>query len=133
MIQGFEELTEPISEREAAEFLPPILEGLKTKVGRQKAVTNKAIVAGLRQNRGIRISEARVRTIINHIRCNDLVPCLVATSEGYYIAETEQELLDYETSLEGRERAINEVRESIRRQRMAKYHRKSCQMTMTLI
>ena len=54
MIQGFEELTEPISEREAAEFLPPILEGLKTKVGRKKAVTNKAIVAGLRQNRGIR-------------------------------------------------------------------------------
>ena len=48
----------------------------------------------------------------------------------YYIAETEQELLDYETSLEGRERAINEVRESIRRQRMAKYHRKSFQMTM---
>ena len=132
MIQGFELETEPLNEREQNELLPPIVAGLQTKIGRHKAVTNKAIVAGLRQNRGIRISEARVRKIINHLRCNDLVPCLVATSEGYYIAETEQELLDYETSLEGRERAISEVRESIRRQRMDRFHRKSFQMTIAL-
>ena len=130
MIQGFELETEPLNEREQNELLPPIVAGLQTKIGRQKAVTNKAIVAGLLQNRGIRISEARVRKIINHIRCNDLVPCLVATSEGYYIAESEQELLDYETSLEGRERAINAVRESIHRQRMDRFHRKSFQMTI---
>ena len=131
MINGFELETEPLNERELNELLPAIVEGLLTKVGRQKAVTNKVIVAGLKQNRGIKISEARVRKIINHIRCNDLVPCLVATSEGYYIAETEQELLDYETSLEGRERAINNVRESIRRQREQRFHRRSFQTQMT--
>ena len=123
MIQGFELETEPLNEREQNELLPPIVAGLQTKIGRQKAVTNKAIVAGLLQNRGIRISEARVRKIINHIRCNDLVPCLIATSDGYYIAETEQELLDYEESLAGREDAIREVRMSIRRQRILKYHK----------
>jgi len=122
MITGFEEFTEPLSEKEQTVFLPPILEGLRAKIGREKAVTNKAIMRGLLINRGIKISEARVRKIINHIRCNDLVPCLVATSEGYYIAETEQELLDYEESLEGRENAIHEVRMSIHRQRKKKYH-----------
>ena len=121
MITGFEELTEPLTEKEETVFLPPILQGLRAKIGREKAVTNKAIIHGLRVNRGIKISEARVRKIINHIRCNDLVPCLIATSEGYYIAQTEQELLDYEESLAGREDAIREVRMSIRRQRMGKY------------
>ena len=123
MITGFEELTEPLTEKEETVFLPPILQGLRAKIGREMAVTNKAIIHGLRVNRGIKISEARVRKIINHIRCNDLVPCLIATSEGYYIAQTEQELLDYEESLEGREDAIREVRMSIRRQRMSKYHK----------
>ena len=131
MIKGFDELTEPLNEREETVFLPTIVEGLRKKVGRRMAVTNRAIVTGLRVNRGIKISEARVRKIINHIRCNDLVPCLVATSEGYYIAETEQELLDYEASLEGRERAIYEVRESIHRQRLCKYHQ-STQLQLNL-
>ena len=123
MITGFEELTEPLTEKEETVFLPPILQGLRAKIGREMAVTNKSIIQGLRVNRGIKISEARVRKIINHIRCNDLVPCLIATSEGYYIAQTEQELLDYEESLAGREDAIREVRMSIRRQRMSKYHK----------
>ena len=123
MITGFEELTEPLTEKEETVFLPPILQGLRAKIGREMAVTNKTIIQGLRVNRGIKISEARVRKIINHIRCNDLVPCLIATSEGYYIAQTEQELLDYEESLEGREDAIREVRMSIRRQRILKYHK----------
>ena len=123
MITGFEELTEPLTEKEEKVYLPPIVQGLRAKIGREKAVTNKAIIQGLRVNRGIKISEARVRKIINHIRCNDLVPCLIATPEGYYIAQTEQELLDYEESLAGREDAIREVRMSIRRQRRGKYHK----------
>ncbi len=123
MINGFEEITEPLTEKEETLFLPPILKGLRTKIGRENAVTNKAIVLGLKLNLGIKVSEARVRKIINYIRCNDLVPCLVATSEGYYIAKSEQELLDYEESLEGRESAIREVRLSIHRQRLNKYHK----------
>ena len=122
MINGFEEQTEPLTEKEESIFLPPIVRGLRSKIGREMAVTNKAIVTGLKANLGIKISEARVRKIINHIRCNDLVPCLVATSEGYYIAANEQELLDYEGSLEGREDAIRKVRLSIHRQRINKYH-----------
>lgn len=132
MLNGFEEVTEPLTEKEEKVFLPPILRGLRTKIGKSRAVTNKSITRGLKENCGLTISEARVRKIINYIRCKDLVPCLIATSEGYYIAETEQELLDYEESLAGRESAIREVRESIQRQRMRKYWNKQSQLEIEL-
>lgn len=86
------------------------------------SVTNKAIIEGMKKNLGLSISDARVRKLINHIRTKDLVPCLIATSNGYYIAETEQELKEYEESLLGREEAIRNVRLSIQRQRNRKYH-----------
>ena len=44
MITGFEEQTEPLTEQEREVFLPPIIKGLRVKVGKEKAVTNKAIV-----------------------------------------------------------------------------------------
>lgn len=121
MITGFEEQTKPLTDNEREVFLPLIIEGIRVRHGKENAITNKEIVSRLRERRGVKMSEARVRKIVNHIRCNDLVPCLIATSDGYYIAETEQELLDYEESLAGREDAIREVRLSIRRQRMSKY------------
>ena len=41
---------------------------------------------------------------------------LIATSEGYYIAETRKELEVYLKSLEGREGAIHAVRKSLEKQ-----------------
>ena len=121
MINGFEEQTEPLTEYEESEILPHIVRGLRLKVGKAMSVTNKAIVEGMKRNLGLKITEPRVRKIINHIRVNDLVPCLIATSQGYYIAESEQELKDYEESLLGREEAIRSVRLSIQRQRRHKF------------
>lgn len=125
MIQGFTEQTEPLTEYEEQTLLPQLVRGLRTKVGRAMSVTNKAIIDGMKRNLGLSISDARVRKLINHIRNNDLVPCLIATSQGYYIAESEQELKDYEESLLGREEAIRNVRMSIQRQRFNKYHQQS--------
>lgn len=121
MIQGFSEQTEPLTEYEVETLLPQLVRGLRTKVGKAMSVTNKAIIDGMKRNLGLSISDARVRKLINHIRNNDLVPCLIATSQGYYIAESEQELKDYEDSLLGREEAIRSVRLSIQRQRKRKY------------
>lgn len=121
MIQGFTEQTEPLTEYEEQTLLPQLVRGLRTKIGRAMSVTNKAIIDGMKRNLGLSISDARVRKLINHIRNNDLVPCLIATSQGYYIAESEQELKDYEDSLLGREEAIRSVRLSIQRQRKRKY------------
>ena len=121
MIQGFTEQTEPLTEYEEQTLLPQLVRGLRTKVGKNNAVTNTAIVRGMKANLNLVVSEPRVRKIINHIRNNDLVPCLIATSQGYYIAESEQELKEYEDSLLGREEAIRSVRLSIQRQRKRKY------------
>ena len=121
MIQGFQEQTEPLTEYEEQTLLPQLVRGLQTKIGKAMSVTNKAIIDGMNRNLGLKISDARVRKLINHIRTNDLVPCLIATINGYYIAESEQELKEYEESLLGRESAIRQVRLSIQRQRQRKY------------
>lgn len=121
MINGFQEQTEPLTEYEETQLLPQIVRGLSLKVGKNNAVTNTAIVRGMKENLNLRTTEPRVRKIINHIRINDLVPCLIATSQGYYIAESEQELKDYEESLLGREEAIRSVLLSIQRQRRHKF------------
>lgn len=121
MIQGFSEQTEPLTEYEEQTLLPQLVRGLQTKIGKAMSVTNKAIIDGMNRNLGLKITDARVRKLINHIRVHDLVPCLIATSQGYYVAESEQELKEYEESLLGREAAIRQVRLSIQRQRQHKY------------
>lgn len=122
MIKGFDNGTAPLTGYETWVLLPQLISGLKTKQGRRSAVTNKCIVSRLKGS--FKISEARVRKIINHIRTNDLIPGLIATSDGYFIAEAESELLEYEESLKGREDAIREVRQSIARQRRILYEQK---------
>ena len=121
MITGFEEQTEPLTDQEREVFLPPIIKGLRVKVGKEKAVTNKDIVRGLKANCDIKIGEARVRKMINYIRNNDIIPCLIATSKGYYIAETKNEILDYIDSLYGRVEAIEADALSMKRQMLARW------------
>ena len=121
MITGFEEQTEPLTDMEREVFLPPIIKGLRVKVGKDKAVTNRDIVRGLKANLDIKIGEARVRKMINHIRNNDIIPCLIATSKGYYIAETPEEVDDYIDSLYGRIEAITADVESMKRQKSERW------------
>ncbi|NLO70238.1 MAG: hypothetical protein GX102_04710 [Porphyromonadaceae bacterium] len=121
MITGFINETAPLSEYEMSVLLPIMIRGLQTKKGKENAVKNAQIVRSLKGS--YKITETRVRKLINHIRTNDIIPGLIATSDGYYIAQTETELLDYEDSLKGRESAIREVRMSIERQRRRLYSR----------
>ena len=119
MIKGFSNETSPLNDYELRVLLPVILAGLKNKQGKRNAVTNNYIIGRLRQS--YKVDAPRLRKIINHIRTNDLLPGLIATSEGYYLATSEQELMDYEDSLRGREEAIKAVRLSIARQRRILY------------
>ena len=120
MIKGFSNETSPLNDYELRVLLPVILAGLKDKQGKRNAVTNGYIIGRLKQQ-GYRIDAPRLRKVINHIRTNDLIPGLIATSEGYFLAEDEQELMDYEDSLRGREGAIKAVRLAIARQRRMLY------------
>lgn len=129
MIKGFSNETAPLNDYETGVLLPIFIRGLKEKVGHLNAVTNKHIVKQLRGT--CKISEARVRKIINHIRTHDLIPGLIATSEGYFIAETEAALREYEESLQGREDAIKQVRISIARQRRQLYEQQQVEHNLT--
>lgn len=120
MIKGFSNETSPLNDYELRVLLPVILAGLKDKQGKRNAVTNGYIIGRLKLQ-GYRIDAPRLRKVINHIRTNDLIPGLIATSEGYFLAEDEQELMDYEDSLRGREEAIKAVRLAIARQRRMLY------------
>lgn len=115
MIKGFENETAPLSEYEERTLLPVMVRSLAAKRGRASAVTSTYICTRLRA-KGYDINGARVRKLINHIRVNGLVPRLIATSDGYYIASDNGELMAYIDSLRGRENAIKAVREAIERQ-----------------
>ena len=126
MIKGFDKQTETLSDYERNTLVPVMVRSLAGHIGKAAAITNKYICSRMRLC-GYQISDARVRKIVNHIRTNGLVQCLIATSGGYYVAETEEELKEYEDSLLGREQAIREVRLSIERQRRIKYHKEPWQ------
>ena len=115
MLNGFTTETAPLSYSEK-NLIPPFVTFLENARGKDNAVTNRDL-----QALGYHLPSVRVRKIINHIRTNNLVPCLVASNKGYYIAETEQELLDYEESLTGRANEILRVRDKIAEQRMERY------------
>lgn len=111
MIQGFEEQTQPLTDAEL-ELLPLFVRSFNHRKGKINAITNKDIIAKLK-DRGISISEPRVRKIINHIRNEALVPGLVASSEGYYVSDNPSEIEGYIKSLAGRISAISKVKDSM--------------------
>ena len=115
MINGFDNETAPLTDIEL-DMLPSVIGVLKSRYGKESAITNKNLRESFPD-----LTDARVRKLINHIRNNTLVPCLIATSKGYYVASTEQELRDYEDSLRARADAIMSVCESIKQQRTARF------------
>ena len=116
MVNGFEKETEELSEYELTELLPILVEHLPKKLGVEKATTGAAIRKGIELNLDFVISGARLRKLINYIRKNDLVPCLVASSKGYYVATDNADVQRFIESLEQREAAIRNVRLSMQRQ-----------------
>lgn len=111
----FEPDTSKLSEYEMDELMPVMVKCLQNKVGKENAVTNCYMVEKM-QEHGYKISEARVRKIINYIRIHGLIDRLMASNKGYYITEDENEMSNYIQSLIGREEAIHEVRMAMENQ-----------------
>ena len=62
MIKGFDQETQPLNDYEMGVLLPLLVRGLRTKIGRENAVTNKHIVNTLKGS--YKLNDARVRKII---------------------------------------------------------------------
>ena len=112
MIINFEEYTHELTDVEK-KMVPRVIQGLWRKVGEEKAVTNKVIVAVLKSE-GYKTSTPRIRKIINFLRCAGIISDLVSTSKGYYRATTQFEINKYKESLQQRIGAIQEVEQSIK-------------------
>lgn len=118
MIKGFETYTEPLSRQDKEELAPAMARLFAWRKGKACAIRNSELRAEMR-SRGYHVSEAKVRALINYIRTAGLVERLVASSLGYYIAESAVELADYCDSLREREAAIRAVRQALEGQNTA--------------
>ena len=111
-IQGFEDKTHELNEYELTVLVPNIVRHLKTKVGEKNAVTNSYVCKKYKEA-GKKLSSVRFRKIINHIRIHGLVFNLVASSKGYYVANSQSECERFIESLDQRINAITKVRDAM--------------------
>lgn len=111
MIKGFERETHELTSDEMR-MVAPMVNGLKTKIGVDKAITSQKMIKAMRQA-GYKIDGPRLRKIVHFIRVNKLVPNLISTSKGYFIATTQSEIDDYKRSLQQRINSISEILNSI--------------------
>lgn len=110
-VKFFEDITAALNEYEKCIILPEVCLILRKHVGAKNAIRNKTICEQIRQMGYEKVSEPRMRKIINRIRCSqDAVPFLVANSKGYYIATSREEVEAYAESLYNRGSAIFQVR-----------------------
>ena len=105
MIKGFEEFTIELNEKDIP-AVDLIIKGLNAHVGKEKAVSNAKIRSVLKNNYYIKLSDAKVRKIIQYIRQENRVKRLCSNSSGYYVAKNKQEFLDWTTSMEQRIRSM---------------------------
>ena len=112
MIATFETHTKPLNEYERETLLPIMVRCLAKHIGKSCAISNAQMCEKMALY-GYQIGEVRVRKIINHIRNNGLVECLIATGKGYYVTESIQEMETYIESVKNREDAIRTMRESM--------------------
>ncbi len=112
MVNDFEKETHELTDYELNVLLPRMIAGLKISVGIKNAITSTEAIR-LMKKLGLKIDSARFRKIINHIRINGLICNLVATSKGYHIATSDEEMKRFVESLEQRISSIKLVRDAM--------------------
>ena len=116
MLTTFEEFTDELNDYERKVLLPKMIQCFEKHIGEETAITNREIVKKM-QAHGYEITDARIRKIVHIIRRHSLVPCLVASSKGYFVADKISQISDCIDSLQGRESAICAVKEALIAQR----------------
>ena len=116
MINTFEEYTFELTEYERETLQPMIIKGLKVRIGKENSITNKTICKALKDLRH-EITEPRLRKIIHSIRANNIIPLLLSTSKGYFVARDSKEVDDWIKSMEQRINSQKQVLNAIKKQR----------------
>tara|TARA_R110000796_G_scaffold60332_1_gene139506 strand:+ start:14001 stop:14426 length:426 start_codon:yes stop_codon:yes gene_type:complete len=113
MITLFEDITYELTDYEMETLVPLVVLGLKNKIGKESAITNKAICEKLKLS-NFKISEPRLRKIIHHIRIEQLIVGLCCNSKGYYVTDDLEELGRYVESLAQRIRSQQAIHTSMK-------------------
>ncbi len=108
MVTGFEEYTSPLTEDEKI-LVVWIMKGFETRTIKNPIVS-RDIMAGVNARLDVykvksKLTEARLRKIVNYIRSNSLQP-LMGTTRGYYLSEDPVEIRRQIQSLKDRSNAI---------------------------
>jgi len=104
MIENFENITSELTKDELS-ILPLLMKGFAAH-----SITNpikeKEIVKKINErNLKVKLTSARLRKFVNHIRTNKLLP-LIATSKGYYVCYDKKVIESQARSLRQRARSI---------------------------
>lgn len=110
MITNFEDITTELTADEM-HFLPNMIAGFKLRTI-DNPITGKEICKSIKENTGIKFTEARLRKFVNHIRSNSLLP-LIATSKGYYCSFDVNEIKAQIKSLDERANAIHQAKKGL--------------------
>lgn len=108
MLTNFEDITQELSEDELS-IVPVLILGFQNRT-KENPIKAPNVVIKVNEylranNYKIKLTEPRLRKIVNHIRTNALLP-LIATSNGYYVSNDRQEILNQIESLEQKANSI---------------------------
>lgn len=129
MINGFEKETQPLTAYELA-LIEPITRSFLKYIGKASCISNRTICDKINEaikngridiDRKFKLTSVRLRKIIHHIRCNELVPLLCSNSNGYFIAQSPQEVEEYVKGLKHRIEATQQVSKALLEQYYKKY------------
>ena len=109
MIRGFEQYTAPLTEYQINVVVPRVAAILKDSRGKAHAKTNEQMRRALAAF-NITVKDAEMRAVINYIRVNHIVKCVLASGNGYYVATEVNELEEYCRSLQARCNSITQVK-----------------------
>lgn len=110
MITNFETITSDLNEKEL-QIVPLIIKGF-SRYTKSNPIKSPDVIKNLnayfeRENIAFKMTDAKLRKFVNHIRVNSLQP-LIASSNGYYCSNDTQEIEKQIQSLLERAASIRE-------------------------
>jgi hypothetical protein len=111
MLTNFQEITKELTDIES-QILPSIIKSFQ-KYTIENPIKEPAIVARFNESgMGVKLSGVRLRKIVNHIRCNKILP-IIATSKGYFVSYDKDVIESQVESLRQRANSINNCADAL--------------------
>lgn len=111
MIIRFEDFTTDLinADHEVTQW---IATRLTLRIGKDKAITNEKMCKSCKDH-GYKITGPKMRKVLHFLRVNGIVKRLVSNSNGYYVADSITDIVEYILSLKQRISSITEVRDAM--------------------